>query len=55
MPDLQAAVADDDALDDQLQDRLLVGEACVLQARAHPGAEGLQAGPHRLGLGALLT
>src|SRR5215217_4871345 len=27
MADLQAAVADDDALDHQLQDRLLVGEA----------------------------
>jgi putative transposase len=55
MADLQAAVADDDALDDQLQDRLLVGEAGILQARAHAGAEGLQAGPYRLGLGALLA
>src|SRR4029450_10261022 len=48
MPELQAAVADDDALDDQLQDGLFVGEAGVLQARAYAGAEGLQAGPHRL-------
>jgi putative transposase len=55
MPDLQAAVADDDALDDQLQDRLLVREARIVQARADPGAERLQAGPHRLGLGALLA
>jgi putative transposase len=55
MPDLQAAVADDDALDHQLQDRLSVGEAGVLQARTHAGAEGLQAGPYRLGLGALLA
>jgi transposase-like protein len=55
MADLQAAIADDDALDDQLQDRLLVGEAGILQARAHAGAEGLQAGPYRLGLGALLA
>jgi transposase-like protein len=55
MADLQAAIADDDALDDQLQDRLLVGEACLLQARAHPGAEGFQAGAYRLGLGALLA
>src|SRR5690242_10967407 len=28
MADLQTAVADDDALDDELQDRLLVGEGC---------------------------
>jgi transposase-like protein len=55
MTDLQAAIADDDALDDQLQDRLLVGEAGILQARAHTGAEGLQAGPYRLGLGTLLA
>ena len=55
MTDLQAAVADDDALDDQLQDCLLVGEACLLQARAHPGAEGFQAGPYRLGLGTRLA
>jgi putative transposase len=55
MADLQAAVADDDALDDQLQDRLLVGEAGILQARVHAGAEGLQAGAYCLGLGALLA
>jgi transposase-like protein len=45
MPDLQAAITDDDALDDQLQDRLSVGKAGILQARAHAGTEGLQAGP----------
>ena len=55
MPDLQAAVTDDDALDDQLQDGLLVGEAGILQPRAHAGAEGLQAGPYRFGSGALLA
>ena len=32
MADLQAAVADDDALDHQLQDRLLVGEARLIEA-----------------------
>src|SRR4051794_8761364 len=34
MADLQAAVTDDDALDDQLQDGLLVGEARILQSGA---------------------
>ena len=55
MPDLQAAVTDDDALDHQLQDRLLVGEGGVVKARVYAGAEGLQAGPYRLGMGALVT
>ena len=39
MADLQAAIADDDALDDELQDRLLVGEARLVQAAADAGAE----------------
>jgi transposase-like protein len=55
MPDLQAAVADDDALDDQLQDRLFVSQTGTFQARAHADAEGFQAAPYRLGLGMLLT
>jgi putative transposase len=53
MPDLQAAVADDDALDDELQDRLLVGECRRFQAPADPGAERFQAGADRLRLKAL--
>src|SRR5829696_1834966 len=39
MADLQAAVADDDALDHQLQDRLLVGEARLVEAATHAAAE----------------
>ena len=41
---LQAAVADDDALDDELQDRLLVGERRLAQAPVNAGAECFQAG-----------
>ena len=44
MADLQAAVADDDALDDELQDRLLVGERRLAQAPVNAGAECFQAG-----------
>ena len=55
MADLQAAVADDDALDDELQDRLLVGERRRFQAPADPGAERCQAGADRLGLEALMA
>ena len=55
MADLQAAVADDDALDDELQDRLLVGERRRFQAPADPGAERRQAGADRLGLEALMA
>ena len=50
MADLQTAVADDDALDDELQDRLLVGERRRFQAPADTGAERFQAGSGRLGL-----
>jgi putative transposase len=55
MADLQPAVADDDALDQQLQDRLLVGEAGLLEAAAHAAAELRQAGVDRLGLQPLLA
>jgi hypothetical protein len=55
MADLQAAVADDDALDDELQDRLLVGERRCFQAPADPGAERFQAGADRLRLEALMA
>jgi hypothetical protein len=53
MADLQAAVADDDALDDEPQDRLLVGGRRRLQAPADAGAERFQAGADRSGLDAL--
>jgi hypothetical protein len=55
MADLQAAVADDDALDHQLQYRLLVGECRLVQAGANAGAERRYAGSHRLGLRALVA
>jgi putative transposase len=55
MADLQPAVADDDALDQQLQDRLLVGETCLLEAAAHAAAELHQVGADRLGLQPLLA
>src|SRR5215210_2012720 len=50
MTDLQAAVADDDALDHQLQDGLLVGECCLIQAGSDAVTECRQVGPHHLGL-----
>ena len=52
---LQAAVADDDALDDELQNRLLVGERRRLQPVLDAVAERFQAGADRLGLDALLA
>ena len=55
MADLQPAVSDDDALDQQLQDRLLVGETCLLEAAAHAAAELHQVGADRLGLQPLLA
>ena len=55
MTDLQAAVADDDALDDQLQDRLLVGECRLVQAGSDALAKGRQVGSHHLGLHPLLA
>ena len=48
MADLQDAVADDDAFDHKLQDRLLVGEegrlqpaSCAIAERPQTGADGL--------------
>ncbi len=55
MADLQATVADDDALDHQLQDRLLLVGRRLIQAGADAGAERHQVRPNRLGLGALLA
>jgi putative transposase len=53
--DLQQAIADDDALDQQLQDRLLVGEARRVEAAAHAAAERRQIGADRLRLQPLLA
>jgi hypothetical protein len=50
MADLQAALVHDDALDDEPQDGLLVGEARRVEAAADAGAEGGQITEHRLGL-----
>jgi putative transposase len=55
MMDLEAAVADDDAFDDELQDRLFVGERHRVQARADALAKCRQVGPHRFGAQALLA
>ena len=55
MADLQPSVADDDALDQQLQDGLLVGEICLLEAAADAVAERHQVGPDRFGLQPLLA
>ena len=48
--DLQTVLADDDALDDELQDGLLIGKACLVEAAADPVAEGGQVMQHRLRL-----
>jgi len=53
MTDLQAVLVDDDALDDELQDGLLVGEGCIVEPCAYPIAEGSQVGHEHLGLGTL--
>ena len=53
MADLQAVVVDDDALDDELQDDLLVGERGVVQPFPNTGAEGRHLTHDLLGLGAL--
>jgi hypothetical protein len=55
MADLQPAVADDDALDQQLQDRLLVGEACLIEAGVDVAAERRQVGADCLRLQPLLA
>src|SRR4051812_49187884 len=55
MADLQTVVADDDALDDELQDRLLVGKRRLVQAGVNAITKRLQAGANGLGLDALAT
>jgi putative transposase len=55
MADLQPAVADDDALDQQLQDLLLVGEAGLVEAATHAGAELSKIAADRFSLQLLLA
>ena len=55
MADLQAAFADDDAVDHQLQDALLLRQGSIGQAAADAIAERRHVGPHRLGLEPLLA
>ena len=55
MADLQSAVADDDALDYELQDRLLVGERRLVQAAADAGAKRLQVAADCLSLNTLVA
>ena len=55
MTDLQAAFANNDALDHQLQDGLLVSECRLVQAGSDALAKGRQVGSHRLGLHSLLA
>jgi transposase-like protein len=50
MADLQAAVANDNSLDHQLQDRLLVDEGRLGEAASHAGTECGQVRPHRRAL-----
>jgi putative transposase len=54
MADLQATLADDDALDHQLQDRLLLGVGGIIETGADAGTERRQVGADRLRVGALL-
>jgi len=55
MMDLQAAVVDDDAFDDQLQESLSVHKRGILQPDLNPLAERPQIGHHRLCLAALVA
>src|SRR4051812_49941074 len=55
MADLQPAVADDDALDQQLQDRLFVGKAGLVEAASHAAAELSKIAADRFGLQLLLA
>ena len=55
MTDLKATVAHDDALDDKLQDGLLVGKGCLVQARVDAIAERRQVHPHGFGSQPLLA
>jgi hypothetical protein len=52
MPDLQAALVNDDALDHELQDRLPVGERGPVEPAAHPCADRGQVGHDFVRLGA---
>jgi len=55
MTDLQAAVVNDDAVDDQLQESLPVLKRGILQPDLNPLAERPQIGHHRLSLVALVA
>ena len=55
MADLKATVAHDDALDDKLQDGLLVGKCRRVQARVNATAERCQVHPHGFGVQPLLA
>lgn len=55
MADLQAFVVNDDALDDELQERLFVGGRSVVQPVLDPRTKRRQARHHRLSLGALFA
>src|SRR3954454_21674446 len=55
LADLQAAVDNDDALDHQLQDRLLVGEARLGETAPYAGAECNQVRSHRRALQLMLA
>lgn len=55
MADLKATVAHDDALDDKLQDGLLVGKGRLVQARVDATAERRQVHPHGFSPQALLA
>jgi len=55
MADFQATVADDDALDHQLQDGLLFRQGRLSQAAADALAKRRHVGPHRLSLELLLA
>ena len=49
MADLQTALVHDDALDDELQDSLLVSERGVVKSALNTLTERCQVGQHRLG------
>ena len=55
MADLKATTAYDDALDDKLQDGLLVGKGRLVQARGDAMAERRQVHPHGFGSQPLLA
>ena len=55
MTDLQRSITHNDALDDELQERLLVGKRRLVQARADVRAERLQVRTDSLSLQALLA